>query len=133
MPKIIVKEPGKEMRVLDFGGVYRMDVKPFIGEDAMLEFINCNSQSGDTFLNMVCDEDGKLKQLPMNFYMLFGGMGMLDRIVGTVCFIRYKWENPDTEEGLDDFKLVDVTDSDIQALRSFLSDRVQSHFRRAFQ
>lgn len=126
MPKIIVKEPGKEMRVVDFDGKYRCDVKPFLGEDITLEYVQMQGGE-DSRLAMVCDEDGKIKQLPYNFCLPLQFWGV-DAIVGTICFVRYRWENP-WEKELWDFELMDLTDEDISAIRRVLGEPYQKALR----
>lgn len=121
MPKIIVKEPGKEMRVENFDGKYRCDVRPLLGEDVTLEYVGMKDD-GDTRLCMVLDEDGKIKRLPRNFLipLNYG----IDTIVGTVCIVRFRWENP-WEKELWDFELMDVTPEDVAGVKNLLSDFTQ--------
>lgn len=122
MAKIIVKEPGKEMRVVDFDGKYRCDVKPFLGEDITLEYVQMQGGE-DSRLAMVCDEDGKIKQLPYNFCLPLQFWGV-DAIVGTVCIVRFRWEDP-WEKDLWDFELMDVTPEDVAGVKNLLSDFTQ--------
>ena len=74
---------------------------------------------------LVVDEEGLLKQLPVNFLMDFYNPAYpVQAIVGDVVFIRNK---PIEYEGeIDDWEVTDVTDEDINRIRNLLRPERQT-------
>lgn len=121
MPKIMVKEPGRKARIINFDGKYRDEVRKFIGKDATLESVGIKRES-ESCLEMMVDEDGKIIGLEPNFFLPLRGWGV-DTIVGPVVFLRRN--NPSFEEEIWDFELEDLTEKDIALLQYVLSTEGQ--------
>ena len=96
--KVIVKEPGRMAKVVDVDARYRCDVSGLIEKGITREYVHIKPNE----LDMMVDEDGLMKQLPLNFFLECSSPFFpVQAIVGTVVFCRYKWENPWEKEILD--------------------------------
>ena len=127
--KVIVKEPGKRMEVVDVDAKYRCDVSSLIEEGITREYVHIKPNE----LDMMVDEDGLMKQLPLNFFLDFDSVAFpIQAIVGTVVFCRYKWENP-WEKEIYDFELQDVTEADIETVRKLLDTELQFSLQMRFR
>lgn len=128
--KIMVKEVGKDLAVVDTKEKYFGDcVRSYLGKDITVERVYLD---GMEFI-MGVDEDGLMKQLPLNFLMsMQNPVYPVQYIVGTVVFARCKPCNP-YEEEIWDFEVADVTEEDIKQIEGYLSDYYQSALRLAVQ
>ena len=128
--KVIVKEVGKPLAVVDTKEKYFGDcVRNYLGKDITVERVYLD---GMEFI-MGVDEDGLMKQLPLNFLMSMPNpIFPVQYIVGTVVFARCKPCNP-YEEEIWDFEVTDVTDEDIKRIEGYLSDIRQSSLRLAIK
>ena len=126
--KVMVKEVGKPLAVVDTKEKYFGDcVRCYLGKDITVERVYLD---GMEFI-MGVDEDGLMKQLPLNFLMSMPNpIYPIQYIVGTVIFARCKPCNP-YEEEIWDFEVTDVTDEDIKRVEKYLSDICQSYLRSA--
>lgn len=128
--KVMVKEVGKPLAVVDTKEKYFGDcVRCYLGKDITVERVYLD---GMEFI-MGADEDGLMKQLPLNFLMSMPNpICPIQYIVGTVVFARCKPCNP-YEEEIWDFEVTDVTDEDIKRIEGYLSDIRQSSLRLAIK
>lgn len=128
--KIMVKEVGKPLVVVDTKEKYFGDcVRSYLGKDITVERVYLD---GTEFM-MGVDEDGLMKQLPLNFLMsIQNPIYPVQYIVGTVVFARCKPCNP-YEEEIWDFEVTDVTEEDIKCIEGYLNDYYQSALRLAVQ
>lgn len=128
--KIMVKEVGKPLAVVDTKEKYFGDcVRSYLGKDITVERVYLD---GTEFM-MGVDEDGLMKQLPLNFLMsIQNPIYPVQYIVGTVVFARCKPCNP-YEEEIWDFEVTDVTEEDIKRIEGYLNDYNQSALRLAVQ
>lgn len=128
--KIMVKEVGKPLAVVDTKEKYFGDcVRSYLGNDITVERVYLD---GMEFM-MGVDEDGLVKQLPLNFLMsMQNPIYPVQYIVGTVVFARCKPCNP-YEEEIWDFEVTDVTEEDIKRIGGYLNDYYQSALRLAVQ
>ena len=128
--KIMVKEVGKPLAVVDTKEKYFGDcVRSYLGKDITVERVYLD---GMEFM-MGVDEDGLVKQLPLNFLMsMQNPIYPVQYIVGTVVFARCKPCNP-YEEEIWDFEVTDVTEEDIKRIEGYLTDYYQSALRLAVQ
>lgn len=128
--KIMVKEVGKPLAVVDTKEKYFGDcVRSYLGKDITVERVYLD---GTEFM-MGVDEDGLMKQLPLNFLMsMQNPIYPVQYIVGTVVFARCKPCNP-YEEEIWDFEVTDVTEEDIKRIEGYLNDYYQSALRLAVQ
>lgn len=118
--KVAVKLPGKHIEIKEFDGVYCCDCEKLILDEGRLsQQVELNILQDDYRLALLCDEEGLLRNLPLNFYVPMTDGKTIENIpiVGPVVFFRYKWENPFTQE-MWDFKMEDLTDDDINWLSS---------------
>ena len=121
--KVIVKLPNKSVEVREVEAEYRCDCKGLVLEDgSLIQYVEMPLTNGDSRFCFLCDEEGLIKGLPFNFYMPsrspFGGV-TVERVVGAVAFIRYRWEDPYAKE-LWDFQLEDVTAADVEAVKQMV-------------
>lgn len=125
--KIMVKEVGKDLEVVDTEEKYFGDcVKNYLGKDITVERVYLD---GMEFM-MGVDEDGLMKQLPLNFLMCMQNpVFPVQYIVGTVVFVRCKPCNP-FEEEIWDFEVSDVTDEDIRKVERYLDKDYQEFCRK---
>jgi len=126
MRSVIVKFPGKPVEVKSVDAKYRVDCKSLIlGDGDTLQFVEMPMRIGSSCFCMMCDEEGLIKGLDFNFYLPMEetGRGMIrvDKIVGNVVFMRYRWENP-YEKELWDFCLEDVTEQDIATVKKMFDE-----------
>ena len=114
--KIMVKEVGKPLAVVDTKEKYFGDcVRSYLGKDITVERVYLD---GMEFM-MGVDEDGLVKQLPLNFLMsMQNPIYPVQYIVGTVVFARCKPCNP-YEEEIWDFEVTDVTEEDIKRIEGW--------------
>lgn len=131
--KIAIKKPGCSLEHLDFDGTYRCDVKPLLNgksEGTTLEYVMLRQTKDGRCLCMVCDENGRFKQLPHNFSMITqsGGYKFLSEIVGTVVFVCYQWENV-WEKEIYDFELLDLNDDEISIVNTILGELYQERVK----
>lgn len=128
--KVIVKEVGKPLAVVDTKEKYFGDcVRNYLGKDITVERVYLD----DMEFIMGVDEDGLMKQLPLNFLMsMQNPIYPVQYIVGTVVFARCKPCNP-YEEEIWDFEVTDVTDEDIKRVEGYLSDICQNSLRLAIK
>lgn len=83
--KIAIKRPDGELETMAFEGVYRSDVKPLLTKETewvTLQYVMLRQTPDGRCLCMVCDEDGRFKQLPYNFSMITqsGGYRFLSQV-----------------------------------------------------
>lgn len=128
--KVMVKEVGKPLAVVDTEEKYFGDfARSYLGKDITVERVYLD---GMEFI-MGVDEDGLVKQLPLNFLMsMQNPIYPVQYIVGTVVFARCKPCNP-YEEEIWDFEVTDVTEEDIKRIEGYLNDYYQSALRLAVQ
>lgn len=128
--KVMVKEVGKPLAVVDTKEKYFGDfARSCLGKDITVERVYLD---GMEFI-MGVDEDGLVKQLPLNFLMsMQNPIYPVQYIVGTVVFARCKPCNP-YEEEIWDFEVTDVTEEDIKRIEGDLNDYYQSALRLAVQ
>lgn len=131
--KIAIKRPNSSLELLDFEGTYRCDVKPLLNgkaEGTTLEYVMLRQTKDGRCLCMVCDEDGRYKQLQHNFSMITqsGGYKFLSKIVGTVVFVCYRWEDVWAKE-IYDYELLDLNDDELSIINTILGDPYQERVK----
>lgn len=131
--KIAIKRPDSPLELLDFEGTYRCDVKPLLNgkaEGTTLEYVMLRQTKDGRCLCMVCDEDGRYKQLPYNFSMITksGSHKFLSRVLGTVVFVCYRWEDVWAKE-IYDYELLDLNDHEISIINTILGDQYQERVK----
>ena len=122
MAKIAVKEVGKPLQTVDSTKKYRTNsAKEYIGKDNLVQFVRLNNN--DTLFIGV-DEDGLLKELPVNFLLSTSNPYFpIQKIVGAVVFVRTK---PISGYfSIEDYEIEDLTEEDIGIIEELLSDKVQ--------
>lgn len=135
--KIAIKRPGCSLEPLSFDGTYRCDVKPLLNgkaEGTTLEYVMLRQTPDGRCLCMVCDEDGRFKQLPYNFSMITqsGGYKFMSQIVGTVVFVCYRWEDVWAKE-IYDFELLDLNDDEMSIINTILGEQYQERVKDMFR
>ena len=131
--KIAIKRPGCSLEPLSFDGTYRCDVKPLLNgkaEGTTLEYVMLRQTPDGRCLCMVCDENGRYKQLPYNFSMITksGSYKFLSQIVGTVVFVCYRWEDVWAKE-IYDFELLDLNDDELSIINTIFADQYQQRVK----
>ena len=130
--KVAVKHPGKPLEVVEIESKYRTDVKPLIAQDndTILQFV-IMERTGDRVFCFACDEEGLLKNLPLNFEMLTqsGNTSFLSKVVGSVVFLVYQLEDVYNQE-IYDFEIRDITDKDIELAEHLLNEKTQQQAKR---
>ena len=119
--KIMVKEVGKPLEVVDCDERYFTDcVQKYIGKTRVEKvYLNGND------LIMGVDENGYMKELPVNFYLRTKSISYpIQGIAGTVVFVRCKPCNF-LEEEVWDLEVSDVTDEDIHIVKNYLDEDYQ--------
>lgn len=102
--------------------------KSFFDKDVFTERIYLQ---GYEFI-MVVDEDGIMKELPLNFFLSFNNPHFpYQCIVGDVVFIRNK--PVDYEGEIFDWEVTDVTQEDIDLVTHFLRPSIQAFLRQFFE
>jgi len=122
---VLLKKPNEAAQIVDVTGKYRCDCKDLIDKDMTIQYVQF-----DKAACFMCDEEGLIRELPTNFF-LPTDMG-IERICGTVVFMRYKWENP-WEKELWDFELEDLSKRDIDAIQRVLSREMQTDFEQKYR
>lgn len=130
---VAIKEVGKDIEFKEIGDVkYRSDVfKEFI-KDAYLESVTIyDNPQESSFLAMLVDEDGLLKELPTNFYLeLDNPLFPIQKIVGKVMFVRVK--KLSLLEEAYDYEVIDLTEGDKIRLAFVFGDNYQSKLKEMF-
>lgn len=123
MSKIAVKEVGKPIWFNNSDKNYRTDSsKEYIGKRSTVQFISLNN---NRTLFIGVDEDGLLKELPVNFLLPTPNPYFpIQKIVGTAVFVKTKPLDEYFGE-TEDFEIEDLTDEDIEIIKQLLSDEVQ--------
>lgn len=129
--RIAVKEVGKELAIVDTEERYRTDcAKKFIGRESTVEFVKIN---GNGTFSLGVNEDGLALDLPINFLL---GMNNpyfpIQKMVGTVVFVRCKYANPYLEK-IWDYEVEDLTDEDIECINLLLGEEYQSALAKKFK
>lgn len=124
--KIMVKEVGKPLAIVDCDERYFTDcVQKYIGK-TRVEKVYLN---GNDFI-MGVDENGYMKELPVNFYLRTKSISwLIQGIAGTVVFVRCKPCNF-LEEEVWDLEVSDVTDEDIHIVKNYLDEDYQDWCRK---
>lgn len=109
MKRIVVKEPGKPLKIETVDMKYVCELKKFIGtDDTICEKLQINE--GGIFL--VVDEEGWPKGYDFNFYTpSTSQLFPIQKIVGNACFVRIKPLN--IEEDPYDYEIETLTTADI--------------------
>lgn len=128
--KIAIKEVGKELRVVDVDERYeRACVKKFTGQDDPVEFVPLNDE-GTFYIGV--NENGLPLELPVNFLLgVDNPYYPIQKMVGTVVFVRHKYVNPWLEE-IWDFEIEDLTDDDMRLIEKILSPEYQNSLAERF-
>lgn len=130
--RIAVKEPGKELQIVETNEKYRSDcVKKIIGEDNYPEFIRLNT---DGTMSLGVDDTGLMKNLPDNFYIKMNNPFFpIQRLVGTVVFVRTKYVNVYKERAWD-YEVEDLLDKDIEFIKKdILNKELQEYLKMKYQ
>lgn len=126
--KIIVKEVGKPMQIVDASCVYRNEPGKLYVSNGSIDYVDIVPHE----LSMLVDGEGHLTGLPTNFYLAFKNQYFpVQKIVGTVVFARYQWENPWGKE-IWDYQLQDITDADIAIVKNILDDAAQKRLAKMY-
>lgn len=116
--KIIIKEVEKEYSIINTNETYRLNAcKPYI--NGFVEFVRIT----DT-LYMAVSEDGRMMNLPVNFYLEFDSqMNPIQPIVGTVVFVNTKplTKNP-YEEEIEDLEVEEIGEKELELIKIITSD-----------
>ena len=122
----MVKEVGKPLAIVDCDERYFTDcVQKYIGK-TRVEKVYLN---GNDFI-MGVDENGYMKELPVNFYLRTKSISwLIQGIAGTVVFVRCKPCNF-LEEEVWDLEVSDVTDEDIHIVKNYLDEDYQDWCRK---
>lgn len=127
---VAIKDVGKDIEFKEIGDVkYRSDVFKEVIKDAYLESVTIydNPQEA-SFLAMLVDEDGLLKELPTNFYLeLDNPLFPIQKIVGKVMFVRVK--KLSLLEETYDYEVIDLTEGDKIRLAFIFGDNYQSKLK----
>lgn len=127
--KIAIKKPGEPLAFMDYEADSRYDIKPLIGDEKKrvdVQFVNLNTAPSHDILFMACDEAGLPKGLPFNFNMITvsGGYHIFNDIVGTVVFLRCRFDH-----AWEDYLMLDLTSEDIRLIEMILSEEYQSKIK----
>lgn len=129
--RIAIKEVGKELVITDTKQKYRSDcVREFVGQDSTVEFVKMNE---DGTFALGVNEDGLAMELPTNF--LLGTLNPyfpIQKMVGTVVFVRCKYANPYVEE-IWDYEVEDLTEDDLECINLILSGEYQKGLAERFK
>lgn len=125
--KVAVKRVGKPIEIIETDTRYRTDfAKSVINNYA--EYI----QMQDGWLFCCADEEGLIKNLPVNFLMEMQSTAFpLQKITGDVVFVRCKPVDYMHEE-VYDLEIEDLTESDISLINSLLSENQQAELKSRF-
>ena len=123
--KIAVKEVGKELQIIETNEKYRGNcVKQFTGKDDPTEFVKL-SEDGTFCLGV--NENGLPLDLPVNFLLATNNPYYpIQKMVGTVVFVRCKYANPFIEE-IWDYEVEDLREEDITHIEKMLNEEYQKH------
>ena len=125
--KIIIKHPGKPAEITESDGTYRCDLNHLLGKNITPSYCHLCDRNAMLRLCLVCDDDGRYKDLPYNFDLVtFGAMGSYHvPLKGPVVFFRYIYE-PSHGREIYDYKLTSITQPDIDLINYILGDEYQS-------
>lgn len=125
--KIAVKEVGKELQIVETSQKYRTGcAKEYTGKEDRAEYVKLNNNGT---LVIAVNENGLLHEMPTNFLLATTNPKYpIQKIVGTVAFIRTKYVNPWATE----IEVEDLTFEDIQLITDILSDEHQSYLQENF-
>lgn len=128
--KILVKEVGKDIQIIDTQEKYRgACVKKYTGKEYGAEFVPLNKEGT---LCIGVNEDGLPLDLPTNFLLRMNSpYWPIQKMVGTVVFIRTKYVNPWKEE-IWDFEVEDLTEEDMELIEKILSSEYQDILNKCF-
>ncbi|MBR5356591.1 MAG: hypothetical protein IK121_06690 [Lachnospiraceae bacterium] len=124
-----IKEAGKPFEEKNMEGVkYRSEVFKKVFTNAYLESVTLyDNPTESSFLAMLVDEDGLLKDLPTNFFISKDNpIFPFQRIVGTVVFVRVKKLSSLYDE---DYKVLDLTEGDRIRINFLLQENNQAVLR----
>lgn len=123
---IIIKRPGEPAEVMEIEATYRCDLTPLLGRNITPSYCHLCQRNDIRRLCLVCDEDGRYKDLPANFDLVtFGVLGnYYVPLKGAVVFFKYIWEPSDGKE-IYDYKLTSISDRDIALVEYILGDEYQ--------
>lgn len=126
--RIAVKEVGKELEIIESNEKYITDcAKRYIGENNIVEFVRIN-EDGSLYIGV--NEDGLRLELPLNFLTEVPySYWPVQKMVGTAVFMRRKTYLEDEY----DFKVEDLTDSDIEHIKKILSREYQEELSSNFR
>lgn len=130
MNRVIVKgvdQPGEIVEVTD--KYITNCAKKFINSQYPEKVIIDQDEHGD--LNLCVDGVGLCKELPINFLLKCNGPWPVQKMVGTVVFIKTKPVKP--YEEIFDYEVTDLTDKDMQIIRHILSDEYQEECKANFR
>lgn len=129
--RIVIKEVGKEMQVVETSEKYRMNcVKEYIGKENIAEFVPIGP---DGSLSLGVNEEGILMNLPTNFLLsMLNPFYPIQKIVGTAVFVRTKPVNWEDGE-IWDLEVTDLTEADIDMIRIILSPKLQVSLQNRFK
>lgn len=121
--RMAIKEPGKKIKLVETTEKYRTDAcKVYTGEKHRVEYVRLNQEGT---LCMAVNEEGLPLGLETNFYMNMNNpVFPIQRIVGTVCFVRHKYVNV-YEEEIWDYEVEDITDEDLKYICNIFTDDYQ--------
>lgn len=131
--KIIVKEPKKEAKETDIDGLkYRTDICKLFIKDAYFESVIVYDNPTDpSLLVMMVDEEGLMKELPINFLIEHNSpVFPIQKIVGTAVFIRIK--KIGYNDDVPDYEVIDLTEGDRIRVACMLQGEYQERLRIRF-
>ena len=129
--RIAVKEVGKELKIVETEQKYRSaSTRRYIGVGTITEFVPLNKECT---LCIGVNEDGLRLDLPTNFLLQMNSpYWPIQKMVGTVVFVRHKDVNP-YEKEIWDFEVEDLRDSDLKLIEKILSDENQDMLKKNFK
>lgn len=124
---VAVKRVGKPIEIMETDTRYRTDFAKSVINNYS-EYI----QMQDGWLFCCADEEGLIKNLPVNFLMEMQSTAFpLQKITGDVVFVRCKPVDYMHEE-VYDLEIEDLTEGDISLINSLLSENRQAELKSRF-
>jgi len=124
--KVVVKEPKKNIKVVDINQKYRTDcVKEIIGQNYSIQFV-CIEIDTQHILALGVIEDGLMRNLEPNMFIsTTSPVFPVQILVGPVVFVKAKYENAFIKE-IWDYEVEDITEEDLELIKQMVDPKVQA-------
>ena len=130
--KIGIKEVGKPVQFIEVNDKYRFDCASRLINDKYHIKPQFVYLTPECELCLAVDEDGLLRDLPINFLMPINNpFWPIQKMVGTVVFIHTK---PVTEPGeIWDYEVGELTEEDCEIINGLLDEKLQKKLNEQFE